>query len=130
MYFPCELIVTDVLPTARSAIARSLIERYGYKQITVAESFGVTGSAVSQYLKGVRGGSDVINNSPHSEDFYKMIDKAADAIHDGLDVIEVICSICEFVKESGMINELCAAKGVDAETVNCVDCPRLNIVFD
>lgn len=130
MYFPCELIVMDVLPTARSAIARSLIERYGYKQIAVAKSFGVTGSAVSQYLKGVRGGSEVINNSPHSEDFYKMIDRAADAIHEGLETIEILCSICEFVKESGMIHELCDAKGIDGEVVNCIDCPRLNITFN
>lgn len=130
MYFPCELIVMDVLPTARSAIARSLIERHGYKQITVAKSFGVTGSAVSQYLKGVRGGSKVINESPHCEDFYKMIDRAADAINDGLNVLEILCTICEFVKDSGMIHELCAAKGMDGEAVNCIDCPRLNITFN
>lgn len=129
MYFPCELIVKDVLPTARNAIARSLIERHGYKQVDVARSFGVTGSAVSQYLKGIRGGSEVIINSPNKEGFYKMIDKAADAINDGLDTTEILCSICAFVKDSGMIHELCAAKGIDGEPGNCVECPRLNIVF-
>lgn len=128
MYFPCELIVFDVLPTARSEIAKSLIERHGYKQIEVARLFGVTGSAVSQYLKGVRGGSDVINDSPQRDGFYEMIDKAADSISDGLNVTEVLCSICSFVKRSGMIEELCAARGFDSKIL-CKECPRLDIVF-
>lgn len=118
----------DVLPTARSEIAKSLIERHGYKQIEVARLFGVTGSAVSQYLKGVRGGSDVINDSPQRDGFYEMIDKAADSISDGLNVTEILCSICSFVKRSGMIEELCTARGFDSKIL-CKECPRLDIVF-
>ncbi|MGI6471480.1 MAG: transcriptional regulator [Candidatus Methanomethylophilaceae archaeon] len=129
MYFPCELIVTDVLPTARSALARSLIERHGYKQIDVARSFGVTGSAVSQYLKGVRGSSQVIDDSPQSEGFYKMIDTAADAIAEGLNSVELLCDVCRFVKDSGLIHELCAAKKIDGKIVNCVECPRVNMTL-
>lgn len=129
MYFPCELVVTDILPTARSAIARSLIERHGYKQIDVARSFGVTGSAVSQYLKGVRGGSEIINDSPHRDDFYDMIDRAADAIANGLDTIEILCNICNFVKESGILHEICAAKNITEELVDCIECPPVNVTI-
>lgn len=129
MYFQCELIVFDVLPTARGAIARCLIDAHGYSQIKVAEKFGVTGSAISQYLKGVRGGSEVINKSPKREEFYKMTEKAADAISEGLDVTEILCTICKFVKESGMINELYAARGAVNNPAACMECPRLNIIF-
>lgn len=128
MYFACELIVFDVLPTARSEIAKSLISKHGYKQIEVAHLFGVTGSAVSQYLKGVRGGSEVINNSAQRDGFYKMTDKASDSISEGMDVTEVLCTICGFVKESGMIKELCAARGFEYDH-RCIECPRLNIAF-
>ncbi len=129
MYFQCELIVFDVLPTARGAIARCLIDKHGYNQIQVARKFGVTGSAISQYLKGVRGGSEVIENSPNRENFYKMIERAADAIFEGLDVNDVLCTICQFVKESGMIEELYIARGTTGASAACFECPRLNIVF-
>jgi hypothetical protein len=129
MYFECELIVYDVLPTARGAIAKSLIDKHGYSQIKVAKKFGVTGSAVSQYLKGVRGGNEVIDNSPSRENFYKMTERAADAISEGLDVTEILCTICQFVKESGIINELYAARGSEYNPAACMECPRLNIVF-
>lgn len=129
MYFQCELIVFDVLPTARGAIARSLIDNHGYNQIQVAEKFGVTGSAISQYLKGVRGGSKVIDASSKREEFYKMTERAADAISEGLDVTEILCSICNFVKSSGLIDDLYAARGSVADPSACFECPRLNIVF-
>lgn len=129
MYFQCELIVFDVLPTARGAIARSLIEKHGYNQVQVAEKFGVTGSAISQYLKGIRGGSKVIDNSSKREDFYEMIEKAADAISEGLDATEILCTICNFVKSSGLINDLYAARGSTGVPPICSECPRLNIVF-
>lgn len=129
MYFQCELIVFDVLPTARGAIARSLIDKHGYNQIKVAEKFGVTGSAISQYLKGVRGGSKVIDESPKREEFYKMTEKAADAISEGYDVTEVFCTICQFVKTSGLIDDLYAARRCVNVPAACLECPRLNIVL-
>lgn len=128
MYFPCELIVTDVLPTARSAIARSLIERHGYRQIDVAKSFGVTGSAVSQYLKGVRGDNEVINSNTYRESFYRMIDKAADAIAKGTDTLEIMCSVCTYVKDSGMMRDLCISRNVDERLIDCLDCPRIDVI--
>ena len=128
MYFPCELIVTDVLPTARSAIARSLIERHGYRQIDVAKSFGVTGSAVSQYLKGVRGGNEVINSNTYRESFYEMIDRAADAIAEGSDTVEIMCSVCTYAKDSGMMRDLCIYRNVDERLVDCLECPRVDII--
>lgn len=127
MFLPCELIVADILPTARGAIAMCLVEEHGYTQVRVAEAFGVTGSAVSQYLKGTRGGSELIENSPNREGFYKMIEKAAATIADGYNVTEVLCSICGFVKKSGMIEELYGARGCHGLPAACLECPRFNI---
>lgn len=128
MFLPCELIVADVLPTARGAIARCLVEEHGYTQVRVADAFGVTGSAVSQYLKGARGGNELIENSPHREGFYKMIEKAAAMITEGYNVTEVLCAICGFVKESGMIKELYNARGYVGMPAACSECPRFNII--
>ncbi len=127
MKLPCELIVTDVLPTARGAIARSLVRNHGYTQIRVAETFGVTGAAVSQYLKGLRGGNPLIDGSPMRDDFYKMVDKAADMISEGYNVTEVLCAICVYVKRSGLIDTLYESSGGKGILINCLECPRFNI---
>jgi predicted transcriptional regulator len=127
MKLPCELIVNDVLPTARGAIARSLVRNHGYTQIRVAETFGVTGAAVSQYLKGLRGGNPVIDNSSMRDDFYKMTDKAADMISEGYNVTEVLCAICTYVKSSGLIDSLYESSGSEGTLASCSECPRFNI---
>ena len=73
MKMPCELIVTHILPTARGALAKELVHNHGMTQVQVANLFGVTSAAVSQYIKGLRGGNNLIDKSAYREDFYKMI---------------------------------------------------------
>ena len=70
MKMPCELIVTHILPTARGALARDLVTSHGMTQTQVAKLFGVTSAAVSQYLKGMRGGNNLIDRSAYKDDFY------------------------------------------------------------
>ena len=83
MKMPCELIVTHILPTARGALAKELVHNHGMTQVQVANLFGVTSAAVSQYIKGLRGGNNLIDKSAYREDFYKMIADTADVVASG-----------------------------------------------
>ena len=83
MKLPCELIVTHILPTARGSLAKELVKRHGMTQVQVAHLFGVTSAAVSQYLKGLRGGNNLIDKSAYRDEFYGMIADAADAVAAG-----------------------------------------------
>ncbi|HUI40108.1 MAG TPA: helix-turn-helix domain-containing protein [Methanothrix sp.] len=49
MKFPCEIIVWDVLPSIRAAIAKELVKR-GISQKEVSQMLGITPPAVSQYV--------------------------------------------------------------------------------
>ena len=77
MKMPCELIVTHILPTARGALAKELVHNHGMTQVQVANLFGVTSAAVSQYIKGLRGGNNLIDKSAYREDFYKPSSRPA-----------------------------------------------------
>lgn len=125
---PCELIVTHILPTARGAIAKELVTRHGMTQTQVAKLFGVTSAAVSQYIKGMRGGNTLIDKSAYRDDFYAMIADTADRIAAGADITESLCMICSFVKESGLLRALYVFEGYTGELGVCMDCPRINIV--
>lgn len=128
MKLPCELIVTHILPTARGALARDLVISHGMTQTQVARIFGVTSAAVSQYLKGMRGGNTLIDRSAYKDDFYAEIAKMADDIAKGADATESLCRICKFVKESGLLKALYVFEGYSGELGKCLDCPRMHIV--
>ena len=129
MKLPCELMVVHILPTARGALAKELVNRHNMTQIQVARLFGVTRAAVSQYLKGFRGGNAVIDRSEYRNDFYRVISQMADRVAAGEEVTEVLCGICRFVKECGLLRALYVLEGYDGELGICMECPNLAIVY-
>lgn len=129
MKMPCELIVTHILPTARGALAKELVHNHGMTQVQVANLFGVTSAAVSQYIKGLRGGNNLIDKSAYREDFYKMIADSADAVANGEDLSECLCGICAFVKKSGLLRALYVFEGYSGDLGVCMECPKLAITI-
>lgn len=124
---PCEMVVFDLLPTARGLIAKAMIEKYGYTQSTVASIFGITSVAISQYVKGLRGGNKHIDVSSYRDDFHQKIDAIAENLYNGSNLTTELCDLCAFFKKSGMIDEIYAKQGAKAPLGKCAECPRKNI---
>ncbi len=124
---PCEIVVFDLLPTARGAIAKELVDKYGYTQSAVAKIFGITSAAISQYLKGLRGGNQYIDNSRYRDQFYEHIALISKNLSEGGDISVELCSLCSFFKKSGMIDEVYANQGSLTPLSKCMECPRNNI---
>lgn len=125
---PCELVVFELLPTARGSIAKILVEEYGYTQSKVAELFGVTNVAISQYVKGLRGGNKYIDGSTHKDEFYLKIAEIAKRLDkEKTDLSVELCDLCAFFKNSGMINEIYVNQGSNIPLTKCGECPRKNI---
>ena len=124
---PCELVVFDLLPTARGAIAKELVEKHGYTQSQVAKTFGITSVAISQYLKGLRGGNKYIDGSVHHDEFYAMVDDIAANLAKGADLTTELCGLCGFFKRSGMIDEIYQKQGSKIPLTKCMECPRTNL---
>jgi len=125
MKMPCELMVTHVLPVAKGALAKELVSKYGKTQVEVARMFGVTNAAVSQYIKGVRGGGSIIDNTAYRDDFYSMLSDTAKRISEGMGFNDAICSICGYVKNSGMLRALYVYEGYDADHILCFEYPKV-----
>lgn len=126
MKLPCELVVFDVLPTARGELVKELVKVHGYSQAKVAVMFGVTSAAISQYIKGLRGGNKYIDSSVYRNAFYEYVAGSAERITKGADVTDELCKICNFVKRVGMLDEIYIMKGAKENLVKCVECPRDN----
>lgn len=122
MKIPCELIVWYVLPSIRRELARVLVEKHNLTQAEVARRFGVTDAAVSQYLKSKRGTNKELESSGRYEEFKEEVERAAQRIIDGSDIVTETCRICNMVKHSGMLVKVYEAHtGVKASSCVCPD---------
>lgn len=124
MKLPCEIIVFEIIPTVRGELAKELVKVHGYTQAKVAVIFGVTSAAISQYIKGLRGGNPYIERSVYRKVFYEGISDSALRIANGGDITDELCWICNFVKKIGMLDEIYAMQGATEDLSKCVECPR------
>jgi predicted transcriptional regulator len=126
MRMPCEVVVFELLPTARGELAKELVRAHGYTQAKVAVLFGVTSAAISQYIKGLRGGNPYIDGSVYRGAFYQQISESAERIVNGADITDELCEICNFVKRIGMLDEIYLKQGAKEDLPKCRECPRDN----
>jgi predicted transcriptional regulator len=86
----CDTMVRNILPPMRAEMVFRLVQREGLSQSDAAKRLGVTRAAVSQYMSGKRGISDVqITNELDS-----MIDRWALAVVTGESDIN-LCDVCQ-----------------------------------
>jgi len=107
MKFPCEIIVWEVLPCIRAALAEELVKR-GLSQNEIFKVLGITLAAVSQYTSKKRGSR--LNFQKGAKEEIKKL--AEDLVRGSVDDLVVrICKICMGVRADGAVCklELCNA---------------------
>jgi predicted transcriptional regulator len=92
---PCEMIIWDVLPSIRAAIAEELVKR-DLPQKEISKLLGITPPAVSQYISKKRG-----YNIEFGEEIKASISKLAeDLLEKKVDnPVERICEICRMMRD-------------------------------
>lgn len=95
MKSPCEMVVWDVLPSIRAAVAEELVKR-GLAQKEVSKLLGITPPAVSQYVSKKRG-----YNIEFGEELKASISKLADDLMEKKvdSPVERICEICKMMRD-------------------------------
>ena len=125
MTHPCEIVVTDILPIVRKELCAEIVTVHGWKQADVARLFGVSGAAVSQYMKGVRGNTGMVEGHKSYEQLMEAISAAAQRlVNKEADVTEELCRLCSFAKKSGMLDHIFGRELL----IKCMECPKDNIV--
>ena len=101
----CESVAQYVIPTMRALIARRLMEKYGLTQQEAAKKLGLTQSAVSQYMRNLRGSK--IRSIEKDADINKEIDVFVDRIASGemdqLSAMEHFCDICKTIRKKRLL---------------------------
>ncbi|HDM91847.1 MAG TPA: helix-turn-helix domain-containing protein [Candidatus Korarchaeota archaeon] len=104
---PCELVVKTLIPAIRAMIARELVISSGKKQIEAAELLGVTQAAISQYLRGTRGGRLRLDKYP---EVIAIVRKLAQGLASGrISKNEAAILVCEACYTARKLGVLCDA---------------------
>ncbi|MDI6866285.1 helix-turn-helix domain-containing protein [Methanoculleus sp.] len=107
MKLPCQLIVWNVLPAIRAAIAEELIA-LGVSQLEAARLLDMTPSAISQYRTGKRGYRIVFEGEVRAS-----VSQLARDLKDSRvdDLACRICEICTQIRDENLLEGSC---GTDA----------------
>ncbi|MDR2866546.1 MAG: transcriptional regulator [Methanomassiliicoccaceae archaeon] len=125
MRLPCETIIVEILPIMRKKLALDLIETHRMRKADVARLFGVSGTAISQYVYGMRGNNSLLEDSPHYERFVKEISLSAEKVAEKKsNVTDELCRLCDLVKCIGMVDGIYDNKKGYIPVIKCAECPR------
>jgi predicted transcriptional regulator len=97
---PCEIMTNYIMPAVRAYIARRLIEKHEFTQVSAAEKLGLTQSAMSRYLTSNRG-----TRTSLSDEVTHILEMIAEDLADqdsqSTMTIEQTCMICLSMRRSG-----------------------------
>jgi len=90
----CDVLVRKILPSMRAEMVSRLVSERGLSQSEAARRLGVTRAAISQYVSGKRGISEV----RFSTEISAIIDRWALAVDTGESDI-TLCDFCKCAKK-------------------------------
>ncbi len=103
---PCELVVRSVLPAFRSLIAKRLIERHHFSQVTAAEKLGTTQAAISYYLYSKRG-DEKVKQLEALPSVQAMVNEIAEGIatdkFSPFQAMLLFCKLCKALRTGDLI---------------------------
>lgn len=108
MMIPCEIAVKSVIPAIRAYVAKELTQTYKMRQNDVANRLGITQTAISKYVRDVRG---QVVRIDQTEEMRNMIDRivsqAADEKISRTQLTLRFCDVCRVIRRNGIMCELC-----------------------
>jgi uncharacterized protein len=77
MLLPSEIEAKSLIPAIRSILARKLIKEFHLKEEDVARVLGVTQAAISNYIRGTRGDTQLAAKLGAVQEIRRMVDDIA-----------------------------------------------------
>jgi uncharacterized protein len=77
MLLPSEIEAKSLIPAVRAILAKKLIREYSLKEEDIAKDLGITQAAVSNYVRGTRGDTELISKLESVREVMRMIDDIA-----------------------------------------------------
>ena len=128
MLMPCEVAVKSVMPALRALVAKELTRTYNLKQNEVADLLGVTQTAVSKYLRHVRGRVIEIEKVDEVQPIIsEIVVLLASKRASRADLVERFCLACRIIRQKRLMCKLCRRSDPTMDVKLCVVCLSENL---
>ncbi len=129
MLLPCEVGVKTVLPAVKAIMARSIVQKHGYTEKQTANLLGLSQSAVSRYIGRQRGAN--LSAIESTQEVIALIEQMVITIikapQNKLELLELFCTTCVFIREKGLICPKCQAEMQQDWAENCFFCRQTKL---
>jgi len=104
----CEIASQYLLPTIRALVAKNLMEKYKLTQQDTALKLGLTQSAISQYVRQLRGSKIKIIEKDKAvlDEIEKFSGRIASGELNPLTSLDAFCNICKLLRKKRVLCEL------------------------
>jgi len=127
MLMPCEIAVKSVIPAIRAYVAKELTQTHKMKQNDVANVLGITQTAISKYVRDVRGRVIRIDQT---EEIRTMMNEIASRVAgekiSGPQLTLRFCEVCKTVRRDGLMCGLCKRFDPTLDIRKCHVCKMEN----
>ena len=123
MLVPCEIAVKSVIPAIRAHVAKELTQTHKMKQTDVAGLLGITQTAVSKYVRHVRGRVIALDQTNGIQNtLNELASNVAKERISGPRLIRRLCEVCAVIRKNGLMCELCKRSDSNLEISLCNVC--------
>jgi len=123
MMMPCEIAVKSVIPAIRAYVAKELTQTHKMKQNDVANLLGITQTAISKYVRDVRGRVIKIDQT---EELRNMMNEIASRVaYEEISSPQLtlrFCRVCRVVRQNGLMCGLCKRSDTSLDIKLCNVC--------
>lgn len=105
MRFESEVVSEEILPAIRKIVAESLHQDYGHTQEEIANTMDITQPAVSQYLKGKRADSELVEKLTDDPQIQLLIEDAVSNAARNEDFVDEMREILRTGRDKGLFRE-------------------------
>jgi predicted transcriptional regulator len=123
MVTPCEIAVKSLIPSIRAYIAKELTQTHKMRQEDAARLLGITQTAISKYVRDVRGQVIKVHQTPEiREMMYGIASRVADQKISGPELTLEFCAVCKTVRRNGLMCSLCQRNDPSLDARHCNVC--------
>lgn len=107
MLFPCEMVVSKILPSLKAQLVKELYSTFKFNQEKIAKTLGITQPSVSLYLNDERGRfNELFNMESAQKQLNKLQEICENVVNDSISeqtIMEQICQICSKLRKDGVL---------------------------
>jgi len=101
----CEIASQYLLPTLRALVAKTLMEKHKMTQQDTASKLGLTQSAISQYMRQLRGSKIKTIDKDILDEIDKFSGRIASGELNSFTALDAFCNICKIARRKKILCE-------------------------